>query len=262
EKIGLGALAEKYCGAILAHTGQKSDWSRRPLSLGQLRYATDDTKYLEAIADAQGERLKECGRLEWHRECCERAVEAAGASPKDEGKEAWRIKGSSKMSPRALALLREIWAWRDEIARQRDRPPFMIMKNEDLLGWVAWREKNPEGPVCQGPRMPQRIKEGDLVRLEDAVRRAEALSPVEWPGPLPKVRSFGAGPSQEKVEALFNACKAIAADLKMDPYFLASRATVTALVRTRPRSIAEAQEKAGMMRWQAALVMPALTKTL
>lgn len=262
EKIGLGALVEKYCGIVLTQTGQKSDWSKRPLSLGQLRYAADDTRYLETIADAQAAGLRDLGRTDWHRECCERAVETACLPPKNEGEEAWRIKGASKMAPRQLVFLREIWKWRDDAARQRDRPPFMILKNEDLIELAGWRAENPKVPLREGPVFLKRITGESFARLESAIRKAEELPPADWPGIPPKIRAHGPGPSQEKVEALFVACKAIAAELKIDPYFLASRATVTALVRHRPRSVEEAMEASGMMRWQAALVMPGIKAVL
>ncbi len=262
EKIGLGALVEKYCGVVLTHGGQKSDWSRRPLSTGQLLYAADDTKYLEAIADAQVAGLRELGRVDWHRECCDRAVETAGLPGKSEGKEAWRIKGSSKLFPKALVFARELWKWRDEAAQQRDRPPFMILRNEDLLELAAWRAQNPQSLLHQGPVFLKRITGENLARLETAIRTAEALPPTDWPVAPERARFQGAGPSQEKVEALLTECKKIAAGLKIEPCFLASRAAVTALARHRPRSVEEAQEASGMMHWQAALVMPAIQTVL
>ncbi len=74
EKIGLSALVERFCGVLLPKTGQKSDWSRRPLPEGWLNYASDDTKYLEALAGALSENLQKLNRAGWHRECCDRVV--------------------------------------------------------------------------------------------------------------------------------------------------------------------------------------------
>lgn len=262
EKIGLGALAEKFCGVALTHAGQKSDWSRRPLSPGQLTYASDDTKYLETIADAQAASLRELGRVDWHRECCERVVETAGLPGKSDEKEAWRIKGSFKLAPKALAFVRELWKWRDDAAQKKDRPPFMILRNEDLIEFAGWLAENPQVPLHRGPPFLKRITGENLTRLESAIRTAKGLSSTEWPAALTRTRPQGEGPSQKKVEALLAACKTIATQLRIEPCFLASRATVTAVVRHQPRSVEAIRKVSGMMRWQAELVMPAIRTIL
>jgi len=262
ERIGLAALAEKICGVMLSKSGQKSDWARRPLSAKQLDYASDDTKYLEAIADAMTRELQETGRLDWHRECCERVVETSWLDGRNDAKEAWRIKGSSKLVPKELVFVREIWKWRDEEARRRDRPPFMILLNEDLLELARWRAVDRQAPLTARPKFMKRITGENLVRLESAIRSAENLSSSEWPAVPERIRSRERQPSPEKVEALLAACKTIAGELKIEPCFLASRATLTAVARHEPRSIEKIMETSGMMRWQAALMMPAILNAL
>ncbi|MFA7255916.1 MAG: HRDC domain-containing protein [Candidatus Omnitrophota bacterium] len=262
EKIGLAALAEKFCGVVLSKAGQKSDWARRPLSSKQLDYASDDTKYLETIADALTRNLQEAGRLDWHRECCERVVETSGLENKNDAKEAWRIKGSSKLAPQELVFVREIWKWRDEEARRRDRPPFMILLNEDLVELARWRVACPQEPLSRGPKAIKRITGENLVRLEKAIRCAEDLPLSEWPVAPERIRSRERQPSSEKVEALLAGCKTIAGELKIEPCFLASRATLTAVARHEPRSVERAVEACGMMRWQAELLMPAILNVL
>jgi len=258
EKIGLAALAEKFCGVMLSKAGQKSDWARRPLSAKQLDYASDDTKYLEAIADALARSLQELGRLDWHRECCERVVETSGLEAKNDAKEAWRIKGSSGLSPKELAFVREIWKWRDDEARRRDRPPFMVLLNEDLIALARWRAGSPDGPIPPELKFMKRITGENLLRLESTIRVAENLPASEWPGAPARVWSRVKQPSPEKVEALLAACKAIAGKLKIEPCFLASRATLTAMARHEPRSIEKVMEVSGMMRWQAELILTAI----
>ena len=258
EKIGLEALVEKLCGVALIHGGQKSDWSRRPLTSTQLSYATDDTKYLEAIADAQSASLRALGRIDWHRECCERVVESTGLPGKNDEKEAWRIKGSSKLNPKALAFVRELWKWRDTEARRRDRPPFMILRNEDLIELSAWQADHPQAPLHQGPAFLKRITGENLERLENALRTAAELSSAEWPVTPARSRSKGDGVSPEKIEALLAVRTTIATELKIEPCFLASRAAAMAVVRHRPCSIEQVREVSGMMQWQAELMMPAI----
>ena len=262
EKIGLAALAERFCGVVLSKAGQKSDWARRPLSAKQLDYASDDTNYLEAIADALTRGLQESGRMDWHRECCERVVVSSGLEGKNDLKESWRIKGTSGLAPKELVFVREIWKWRDEEARRRDRPPFMILLNEDLIELARWRAGSPGDSLQPGPKCMKRITGDNLVRLEGAIRIAENLPLSEWPVAPERIRSRERQPSAEKVEVLLAACKTIAGELKIEPCFLASRATLTAVARHEPRSIEKAMEMSGLMRWQAELLMPAILNIL
>lgn len=258
EKIGLAALAERFCGVSLSKAGQKSDWARRPLSVKLLDYASDDTRYLETIADAMARSLQESGRTEWHRECCERVVEASGIEAAHDEKEAWRIKGSSGLSPKELAFVREIWKWRDEEARRRDRPPFMIMLNEDLIELARCQAACSSEPLPSGLKFMKRITGENLLCLEKAIRAARELPMSEWPVASGRNWWKERQPPSEKTEVLLTACKKLAGELRIEPCFLASRAALMAVARHGPCSIEKVTEVSGMMHWQAKLLMPAI----
>ncbi len=133
EAIGLAALVERFFAVTIGKEGQKSDWSRRPLSEQQLLYAVNDTLFLERLSDRLTEELGQRGRLEWHRESCRAMVESTGRDRARDPEEAWRIKGSGRMSRRQLAYLRELWRWRDEEARRANRPAFKIFGNQQIF---------------------------------------------------------------------------------------------------------------------------------
>ncbi|MBP9865770.1 MAG: HRDC domain-containing protein [Candidatus Omnitrophica bacterium] len=264
EKIGLAALVEKYFAVILPKTAQKSDWSRRPLPVNSLNYASDDTKYLEAIADTMTESLQQLGRMSWHQECCARVVENTGIVPdKDETKEAWRVKGSSRLAPNVLVYVRELWKWRDEEARKRDRPAFMIMNNEDLVAFAEWRAANLQGPIEQRDSNFLRRYDAEVFsRLKNAILAADRMPASEWPV-LPKRQVWPAAKSSiEKLEPLMAACKTLADELKIEACFLASRATLTAVVQHKALTIESAMAASGMMKWQAELMMPKIQSLL
>ena len=258
EKIGLAALVEKNCGVVLPKGEQKADWSQRPLPARLLNYASDDTKYLEGIANAQSGELQKLGRTAWHRECCERVVKTSGLPDKNETKEdPWRIKGSSKAAPETLVFVRELWKWRDEEARRKDRPPFMILKNEDILELAEWRAKNSKEPLEAGPSFLKRFSGEIRERLENFIRSAENIPPSEWPLP-PAKTPWPERVPEEKIEPLLAACKKLAAELRIESCILASRAALTAAAQHRPESIEQLMKVSGMMRWQAELMMQAV----
>ena len=113
EQIGLAALIERYFDITIGKAGQKSDWSRRPLSENQLRYAVNDTRFLERLADRMHGELDERGRVDWHRESCRAMVESTGRDHARDPEERLAYQGSGAADPpptglfaRALALAR------------------------------------------------------------------------------------------------------------------------------------------------------------
>ena len=258
EKIGLAALVERFFGVVISKAGQKADWSKRPLSDRFLAYASGDTQYLAGIADAQMESLKELNRVAWHQECCERMVKNLEVVQQKDEREKWRVKGSSKLPSNELVFVRALWAWRDEAARERDRPPFHILMNEDLIKLAGWLSKNPGRLLAQGPSFIKRFSGKTLVRLEKGIQAAEKLPPAEWPLPRERRPRGTEGIDQRKLEALMSACKQAAEKHQIESSFLASRAALTAVIEHHPESIEKVMEVSGLMHWQAELLMPVI----
>ena len=256
------ALVEMFFGVILPKTGQKADWARRPLTGALLAYASDDTKYLEMLADQLEKKIVDLGRLEWLQECCARSVFNSGLADKNDAKESWRVKGSSKLSPGVLVFLRELWNWRDGEAQMRDRPPFMIMRNDDLIAVAEWRARHRQAPIQEGPVFLKRIQGSMFERLQQFIEKADRLPQSDWPKLPEKSSRRESTPSAEKVEPLMTACRTMAEKLKIEPSFLASRATLTAIAQHKPQSVEKAVEVSGMMSWQAKLMMPEILKIM
>ncbi len=261
EQIGLAALLERCFAVTIGKEGQKSDWSQRPLSDKQLHYAVNDTRYLEALAERMASELDAKGRLGWHSESCRAMVQASGRDNLRDPEETWRLKGAGRMTRRQLAYLREFWRWRDQHAQRANRPPFKIFGNQQIFEMVQWVESHPNEPLDKGPKLPRNIHSSLLATLVEAIARAAALSPAEWPEL--KKHERGAAPSAESVEranALRVACADIAKELEISPSVLAPRAALEAIARSQPRGVDEIMERGGLLRWQAELVQGAVEK--
>jgi ribonuclease D len=261
EQIGLAALIEKYFGVTIEKAGQKSDWSRRPLSEKQLSYAVNDTRYLGALADCLARELSELGRLEWHVESCQAMVESSGRDRPRDPDDAWRIKGAGRLTRRQLAYLREIWLWRDEHARRANRPSFMIFGNQQILELIAWAESHSGEPLHQGPKLPRNITGSLLTTLDQAIKRSAEMSAAQWPEL--RRREHGEAPSAECVErtnALRIECARIAKDLGITASVLAPKTAIEAIARSQPRSVDEIMESGKLLRWQAELLHGSVEK--
>ena len=137
--IGLAALLEQNFGVKLSKKYQRADWAKRPLSEDMLAYAATDTLHLRALADLLKDRLSRIGRLEWALEEC-RQLEDTRWEEDSEEDPVQRVKGARDLGPREVTALREPLAWRDRIARDRDRAPFRVAGDQALSrSWCASR---------------------------------------------------------------------------------------------------------------------------
>ena len=112
---------------------QTSNWGSRPLSQRAIEYAANDVTYLVAMAENLRERLVQFGRLTWAEEECQRLEQTRYVPPAPPEVSFLRVKGSDRMTPRELAILREVFLAREEAAARLDCPPFQVVPNETLV---------------------------------------------------------------------------------------------------------------------------------
>ena len=190
-EIGLAAVARDELGVALTKDNQKDDWSRRPLTPQQEAYALSDVLHLVELRARLSDKLAAAGRLGWLQEECEAVARLEPAARQRDPEAYLEIKGARRLSPRALAALRELHAWRERRAEEKDTPPFKILGNESLLRLAELRPKGRRGPAggAGGPppppeagrRAPGRRPAGRGPAGERAARRS----------PLPAARRPG-----------------------------------------------------------------------
>jgi len=171
KAFGYGALVEQFCGITLNKSSQKADWSRRPLSPTMIEYAVQDTEYLQPIADALGALLDEKGRRAWHEQSCARVVASSQVIREDDSENDWRISGSALLPPQALAIVKELWHWREKEAESVDLPVFKVLHSELLIDLAVWSAANPRVSPMGAPRWPQRSSPARAERLIAAIER-------------------------------------------------------------------------------------------
>lgn len=137
RQFGLSALVEKFLGVILDKGSQKANWAQRPLTERMEKYARADTHHLKPLADNLRSELAAKDRLEWHQESCARLIDHCAKPQVIDLDLMWRVKGSSRLSRAGLAVLRELWRWREREAVRANRPPFFILNHERLVDIAA-----------------------------------------------------------------------------------------------------------------------------
>lgn len=169
-------------GKILGQSSQKfetrTDWRRRPLSQRQIEYALEDVLYLPAMRDRLHQRLAELGRLAW----LDEEMTALGDEIRRAlGSERWRrVSGNAGLDSRGLAVIRELWKWREDEAQRRDQPDRRVLR-DDLIVELARRQTSDPKRI-QALRGMER---GDLARRVDqlaaCIQRALALPDKQCP---------------------------------------------------------------------------------
>jgi ribonuclease D len=243
-EFSLTSLVNRLLGIHLEKGPQTADWARRPLTERMVAYALNDVRYLKPVADSLRAGLEAKGRLDWHQETCARLVKDCAQPRSPDLDQVWRLKGASKLDRRGLAVLRELWRWRDQEATAVNRPPYFLLKHETLVALAAAAtHSRPIDPLLP-PRFSQRRREDVLA----AAQRALELPRSQWPDlNRPTSRQLTAG-EKHRCEQLRQRRDRHATELGIDPSLIASRATLVALARDWARN------SAGLMRWQFKLL--------
>lgn len=257
EAVGLAALLKRHFDLDVDKAHQRADWAMRPLSADMLKYAVLDTHYLDRLAAKVREELEALGRWEWAEEEFSR-LSAVRYEEIERDQEAYRkIKGSSKLTRRGLAILRMLYWWRDEVAQKLDRPPFKVIGNEALVSISTDHPRNPgqlAGAMGVAPIHVRKYGE-DLVAI---VERAFAIPENELPervAPKPWIRDKEI---ERTVDALKSARDAIAANLKINSSVLAPRHVLVAIATQKPATIEEMSAIPAMREWQKKVLGPAM----
>ncbi len=132
DQIGYAGLVENLLGVSLAKAESRTDWSRRPLSTAQLEYAIDDVRYLQKLYPLILEKLNKGKRLHWPNRDFERLTDPE--TYQLNARSRWqKVKGLQNLKPQQLSILRELAAWREEEASERNRPRRWIIGDEILV---------------------------------------------------------------------------------------------------------------------------------
>ena len=219
-RYGYAALVAEHFGVALPKGQQKANWARRPLGPALARYARNDTRYLLPLAERLERRLAELGRLEWLEQTCRRAVEAARVTRERDPETEWRVRGSHTLGPRARAVLRALWHWRDDEARRADRPPFHVLSNAGLVDAAQRLDRGDEAT-------PRHLHGTRLARFSRAADEALALDRERWPQrPPARARPRLAKSQEKRLAALRRRRDETAAELAIDAELIAPRAAL------------------------------------
>ena len=221
--IGLQKLLMEAIDVGLAKIETCTDWTQRPLSEAQVRYALDDVRYLPALREELCRRALGLGTLEWMAEE-QLAYDDAALYGDYDPETVWtRVKtGRVRLDARGRAVLRSVAALREEMARELDLPRNWVGDDDSLVRMAERREVT---------RLVHRLRggQGDTLRARYAKAVAEALALPEEECPEDPRRHYIAEVEEAAVRARAW-LEGKAAEIHVDPGVIANRAALTAFV--------------------------------
>jgi ribonuclease D len=260
KELGLQALCAAELGVTLSKDSQRDDWSVRPLSARQEHYAAEDVRHLVTLMGRLRADLAQRGRLAWLEEECA-AVAALPAAARRVDPDAFlRVKGASRLAPRALAVLREVVAWRESLAEETNIPAFRLLSTDALLALSASPPADEAALAKARGLSPLARRRG--AGLLEAVRRALALADAELPRFPRPPRPIVPEDVQRRVQALRRWREPEAKRQDLDVSVVLPQRLLDKLAEAAPRDLAGLAEVPGLRRWRIDAFGPALLRAL
>lgn len=179
EQVSYEVLVNTLARKKIDKSSRFTDWALRPLTAKQLKYALADVTHLRKIYTKIIEQLDKMGRTSWIRDEMKGLMNKGLYLTKPE--EAWERVRIPNHKPRTLCILREIAAWREQLAQDMNVPRGRILKDEALAEIATHPPTTPDAlhkmrNVHQGFGNSERGK-----TLLEAVKRGMEANEKECP---------------------------------------------------------------------------------
>ena len=245
--LGLDAVLSTFLGVELPPSRQRDDWSVRPLSEAQERYAEADVLHLIPLAARLREELRARGRLAWVDEECAALAAQPVSEPVEDPDAYARLKGARELPPRALPPLRELYELRERLALAADRPPFKIL-GDAILVQLAARLPADRAALATVPGCTERVigRWGDAIL--DAIRHAPESVPA-----ISALSSRGRRPAaatRRRIEALRQWRSAAVERTGLESGLVLPNRLIGAIAEAAPRHLGELEAVPGLRHWR------------
>jgi ribonuclease D len=223
-QVGYAELVKLLLEVTLEKGQTRTDWSKRPLSRGQLDYAAEDVLHLEPLAESLSARLRDLGRESWAAEDCATLAEARLYEP--DPQLAWmRLRGLAQLAPAPRLRAKAIAVWRERTARERDLPRSWIITDAAIFD-AAHSNPASVAAVKSLREVPATFNEGFAREVLETLRAPPDAALVDE---SPTQDSRPTGEQKALIDRLIKSVDARAAELGVSAELLAPRGEIKAL---------------------------------
>jgi ribonuclease D len=182
EQAGYETLVRKIAKQQLDKTSRFTDWSRRPLTEAQKKYAIADVTHLRQIYEYLSAELDRTARTHWVTEELQILTDPATYNIRPE--DAWKRVKTRTNSGKFLAVVRELAAFRENHAQTNNVPRNRVFKDDALVELASTKPKTPAD--LGGLRLLLReARKGAIAEgILEAVKRGTECKPEDMPKPV------------------------------------------------------------------------------
>ncbi|HEB27575.1 MAG TPA: ribonuclease D [Porticoccus sp.] len=182
--LGYQAMTDALLQIHVAKGETRSNWLQRPLTDSQIHYAALDVAYLPEMYQMLTESLQTKGRLPWLQEECTKQTDQFGAT--DAISHYYKkVKSAWKLSAAELGVLQILTQWREEKARELDRPRGRVIKDRCCFDMARVQPQSIKALSAIEELGHKTIRNnGDEILA--LIKQGQSLDAAELPQRLPK----------------------------------------------------------------------------
>ena len=181
EQVGYETLVRKICHEGVDKSSRFTDWSRRPLSEAQKKYALADVTHLRQIYEFLAEKLEESGRARWVKE--ELTILTSPDTYITAPQDAWKRVKTRTNSPKFLGIVRELAAFREDYAQKRNVPRNRVYKDDALVELASLKPTNHE-ELSRARLLLREARKGDIAEgILAGIAKGVKAKPEDLPKP-------------------------------------------------------------------------------
>jgi len=159
EQVGYETLVRKIAKQEIDKSSRFTDWSRRPLSDAQAKYALADVTHLRQVYEFLAKKLEDQGRSHWVDE--EMKILNNPDTYITLPENAWKRVKIRNNGARFLAIVHELARFREDYAQTKNVPRSRVYKDDALVELASTKPKD-HGDLGRSRLLLREARRGDI----------------------------------------------------------------------------------------------------
>ena len=185
-----GNLVNRMIGVAVDKGETRTDWRQRPLTDRQMSYALEDVVHLWPVYNELKKKLEKLNRVGW---VLDEMDQWQGALEKTVTHPQWRrVSGIARLKPAQLAIVKELWIWRNKEAERKDRTPKRVLA-DDLIVELSRRGTSAPAQIKAIRGFGNRVQASLIDGISEAIERALKMPKSDYPKRITSTKTINLG---------------------------------------------------------------------